>query len=141
MSSTPRDPESPASAGADTGSELGDKAQLGQPALPRARGPKRWLAWPLLALIRLYQGVISPLLGPRCRYWPSCSHYSHEAIAVHGPLRGGWLALKRILRCHPGAKGGIDPVPGGPSETLCRQDPELDSQFQVRDDCDSRSAD
>ncbi|MBS8268068.1 membrane protein insertion efficiency factor YidD [Halomonas litopenaei] len=141
MSSTPRDPESPATAGADSSRGRDDRSPPAQEPSPRARGPKRWLAWPLLALIRLYQGVISPLLGPRCRYWPSCSHYSHEAITVHGPIRGGWLALKRILRCHPGAKGGIDPVPGGPSERLCRQDPELDERFEVRGDSDSRSAD
>ena len=85
-----------------------------------------------IGLIAFYQKLISPLLGPRCRYWPSCSHYSREAIETHGPLRGGWLALKRILRCHPGAEGGIDPVPGGPSETICREDPDLDDGFRVR---------
>ncbi|MBY5927624.1 membrane protein insertion efficiency factor YidD [Halomonas sp. DP8Y7-3] len=103
-----------------------------QPVLSRQQGVKRWLSLPLLGVIRVYQTVISPVLGPRCRYWPSCSHYSHEAIVVHGPLRGGWLAVKRILRCHPGAEGGIDPVPGGPSEQLCRDDPELDDHFQPR---------
>src|SRR5699024_6999463 len=93
------------------------------------RPPCRWLrrAIPalLIGLIRLYQWLIRPLLGPRCRYWPSCSHYAVEALQVHGPWRGGWLALKRIVRCHPGCQGGIDPVPDGPSERLCRDDPEL----------------
>src|SRR5690554_2902776 len=92
----------------------------------------RMLGLVIIGLVRLYQWVISPLLGPRCRYWPSCSSYTMEAIQVHGPLRGGWLATKRILRCHPGSAGGIDPVPGGPSEQLCREDPELDEQFRYR---------
>ncbi len=65
----------------------------------------------LRALIRGYQLFISPLLGPRCRFYPTCSHYALEAIEVHGPWRGGWLALRRILRCHPWHPGGLDPVP------------------------------
>ncbi|MCE8040910.1 membrane protein insertion efficiency factor YidD [Halomonas daqingensis] len=92
----------------------------------------RALGLAMIALVRLYQLVISPLLGPRCRYWPSCSHYTVEAVQVHGPLRGGWLAAKRIVRCHPGSDGGIDPVPGGPSERLCREDPELDEHYRCR---------
>ncbi|MFC6668893.1 membrane protein insertion efficiency factor YidD [Marinobacterium aestuariivivens] len=64
-----------------------------------------------IVLIRVYQLVISPLLGPRCRFYPSCSQYGIEAIQTHGPLRGGWLTLKRILKCHPGHPGGLDPVP------------------------------
>jgi hypothetical protein len=64
------------------------------------------------ALIRFYQLIVSPLLGPRCRFWPSCSHYADEAIAVHGLWRGSWLALRRIGRCHPFYPGGIDLVPG-----------------------------
>nr|WP_232090800.1 membrane protein insertion efficiency factor YidD [Halomonas sp. MCCC 1A13316] len=86
----------------------------------------------MIGLVRLYQVVVSPLLGPRCRYWPSCSHYTVEAIQVHGPLHGGWLAFKRIVRCHPGSDGGIDPVPGGASERLCLDDPELDEHFHCR---------
>ncbi|WP_435867757.1 membrane protein insertion efficiency factor YidD [Halomonas salifodinae] len=93
----------------------------------------RLLAALMIGLVRLYQWGISPLLGPRCRYWPTCSHYTVEALRVHGPLKGGWMALRRILRCHPAAEGGIDPVPGGPSERLCREDPELDEQFRPRD--------
>lgn len=61
--------------------------------------------------IRAYQYLISPLLGSNCRFYPSCSHYALEAIETHGPLKGSWLGLKRILRCHPFSEGGIDPVP------------------------------
>lgn len=68
----------------------------------------------LIALIRVYQWVISPLLGPRCRYYPSCSQYAIEALQLHGVLRGSWLALKRLLRCHPWHPGGYDPVPPAP---------------------------
>ena len=63
-----------------------------------------------LQLIRLYQRLISPLLGPACRYTPTCSHYAAEAIESHG-LRGVMLAAWRVLRCHPFARGGFDPVP------------------------------
>jgi putative membrane protein insertion efficiency factor len=62
-------------------------------------------------LIRGYQLAISPLLGPRCRFYPSCSHYAIEAIETHGSLRGVWLTIKRISRCHPWHEGGFDPVP------------------------------
>ena len=65
----------------------------------------------LRGLIRAYQLVLSPLLGPACRYLPSCSEYASEAIATHGPLAGGWLGVKRICRCHPWGGHGYDPVP------------------------------
>ncbi|MDP9139727.1 MAG: membrane protein insertion efficiency factor YidD [Pseudomonadota bacterium] len=65
----------------------------------------------LVALIRVYQIAISPILGPRCRFYPSCSQYAIEAIRLHGGLRGGWLAARRIVRCHPLNPGGYDPVP------------------------------
>lgn len=61
--------------------------------------------------IRVYQLVISPLLGPRCRFYPSCSHYAIEAIERFGVVKGGGLALRRISRCHPLNAGGVDPVP------------------------------
>lgn len=64
-----------------------------------------------IAPIRLYQRVISPLLPPACRFTPTCSAYAIEAIAVHGVLRGLWLALKRLSRCRPGGGWGHDPVP------------------------------
>jgi len=70
----------------------------------------RVLTWPLLALIRLYQWTLSPLLGPVCRYHPSCSRYGFGSIRDHGPLLGSWLTGRRILRCNPWARGGADPV-------------------------------
>jgi putative membrane protein insertion efficiency factor len=65
----------------------------------------------LMWIIRAYQLVVSPMLGPRCRFYPSCSCYAHTAIERHGVLRGTWLGLRRILRCHPFTEGGYDPVP------------------------------
>jgi len=69
------------------------------------------LAAVLVLLIQIYRQWVSPLLGPRCRFVPSCSAYGLEAIARHGALRGGWLTLKRLLRCHPWTPCGCDPVP------------------------------
>ena len=69
------------------------------------------LTLPLRALIRVYQLFISPVLGPSCRYLPSCSDYAAEAIQRHGALVGTWLALKRLARCHPWGGSGYDPVP------------------------------
>lgn len=68
----------------------------------------------LMAIIRLYQLTLSPLLGPRCRFYPSCSCYAHTAIGRYGVVRGTWLGLKRLLRCHPFTAGGYDPVPDKP---------------------------
>ena len=65
----------------------------------------------LLLLLAVYRRLISPLLGPRCRFVPTCSTYAVEAVQRHGALRGSWLTLKRLLRCHPFAEGGYDPVP------------------------------
>ncbi|HRZ04911.1 MAG TPA: membrane protein insertion efficiency factor YidD [Candidatus Competibacteraceae bacterium] len=65
----------------------------------------------LIALIRIYQLFVSPLLGNHCRFYPSCSQYAREAIEQYGVLRGGWLAIRRLLRCHPWHPGGVDPVP------------------------------
>ena len=64
-----------------------------------------------MACIRAYQLLISPLLGPCCRFYPSCSEYTRESIAYHGFLHGAWLGLRRIVRCHPWHRGGHDPVP------------------------------
>lgn len=69
--------------------------------------PQRWV----LSLIAVYRRAVSPLLGRNCRYHPTCSAYAEEAIERHGVLRGSWLALRRIGRCHPFNPGGLDPVP------------------------------
>ena len=66
---------------------------------------------PAILLIRIYQWTVSPLLGPRCRFYPSCSHYALEAIERFGFLRGAGLSLWRLLRCNPWNHGGYDPVP------------------------------
>jgi len=71
----------------------------------------RLLSLPLLALLAVYRKLISPVLPQACRYHPSCSQYAQDAVRIHGPLLGPWLALKRLLRCHPWAPGGPDPVP------------------------------
>ena len=65
----------------------------------------------LLGIIGFYRRVISPLFGPHCRFAPSCSAYAAEAIETHGALRGGWMAVKRVARCHPWSAGGVDRVP------------------------------
>lgn len=72
---------------------------------------RRRLALPLVWLVQLYQRTLSPLLGPVCRYYPSCSAYSVTALERFGPLLGSWLTLRRLLRCHPFARGGVDHVP------------------------------
>lgn len=65
----------------------------------------------LAGLITLYQRVVSPAFPPRCRFYPTCSQYGKEAILRHGPIKGGYLAIRRLLRCHPLHPGGFDPVP------------------------------
>ena len=65
----------------------------------------------LLAAIRFYRRYISPLRKPCCRFIPTCSEYALEAVEKYGPWKGSWLALKRLLRCHPFCRGGYDPVP------------------------------
>ncbi|WP_371811564.1 membrane protein insertion efficiency factor YidD [Sporosarcina sp. Te-1] len=64
-----------------------------------------------MSLIKVYQKVISPLMPPTCRFYPTCSHYGIEAIEKHGALKGSWLAIRRISKCHPFHEGGFDPVP------------------------------
>lgn len=76
------------------------------------RGPAHRLAVVILTgALRLYRIVLSPILGPHCRFSPSCSAYAIEALEQHGLLRGSWLASRRVLRCRPGCEGGFDPVP------------------------------
>ena len=80
----------------------------------------------LLLIIRGYQYLVSPLLGPHCRFYPTCSSYAQEALQRHGIIRGGWLAVQRLSRCHPWHAGGEDPVPDlnvgeDLSDGLCRR--------------------
>ena len=83
----------------------------GRAARTVGRAVVRVPATVMVLLVRGYQVAISPLLPPACRYFPSCSAYAVEALEKHGALRGGWLAARRIMRCHPFAPGGYDPVP------------------------------
>jgi len=83
------------------------------------------MRWLLIALVRGYQLLVSPLLGPTCRYYPSCSAYAVEALRLHGAIRGSWLAARRLLRCHPWAPGGVDHVPARPSPARVERDPDL----------------
>ena len=78
--------------------------------MPHPTGPTR----AVLVLIRVYQKALSPLTPPSCRFHPTCSHYTYEAVVRFGLKRGGWLGLKRLCRCHPFQKGGYDPVPPVP---------------------------
>ena len=73
----------------------------------------------LVGLVRAYRAVMSPLLAPRCRFAPSCSAYALEALQTHGALRGGWLTVRRLARCHPFHRGGVDPVPARPEAWSC----------------------
>lgn len=68
--------------------------------------------WVLVGLLTVYRRFVSPLLGPRCRFYPSCSAYALEAVQLHGAVRGSWLVVRRLSRCHPFHAGGLDPVPG-----------------------------
>lgn len=70
------------------------------------------LAWPMRGLVWIYSNAISPMLGVNCRFQPSCSAYADEALRRYGIGKGGWLALRRIGRCHPWGGSGYDPVPG-----------------------------
>lgn len=79
---------------------------------PDRRGVGRIMALPLIGLIRLYQLLVSPLLPPSCRYYPSCSAYGLGALRRFGLVRGGYLTLHRLARCHPWSDGGVDHLPG-----------------------------
>ena len=68
-------------------------------------------SFPFILLIKLYQWIISPWIGPSCRFTPTCSHYGIEALKKYGPVKGLWLTVKRISKCHPWGDSGFDPVP------------------------------
>ena len=72
---------------------------------------KQWFVYPFVLLVRFYQVAISPLTPAACRFEPTCSTYTIQALQKHGLFKGGWLALKRIFSCHPWGKSGYDPVP------------------------------
>jgi uncharacterized protein len=86
--------------------------EAGRTERPRQRrGIVSALALPLIALVRLYQFTLGPVMGGHCRFVPTCSEYSIEALRAHGAFRGSWLTVRRLLRCHPFGGSGIDPVP------------------------------
>ena len=74
-------------------------------------GFRKIVIFPLVFLVRFYQAAISPYLPKTCRYQPTCSHYTVEALQIHGLFKGGWMAIKRIFSCHPWGGSGFDPVP------------------------------
>ena len=78
---------------------------------PRTGDETGILARIMMAALRNYRRWISPMLGENCRFYPSCSQYAEQAIESYGPLRGSWLAVRRLSRCHPFHEGGLDPVP------------------------------
>ncbi|MDY6052268.1 MAG: membrane protein insertion efficiency factor YidD [Rothia sp. (in: high G+C Gram-positive bacteria)] len=79
----------------------------------------------LIAFIKIYRAIVSPLYGNVCRYYPSCSAYGLEALTTHGAIRGLSLTVRRILRCHPWATGGLDPVPKGPRTFAPGKEPKI----------------
>ncbi|MGL5808857.1 MAG: membrane protein insertion efficiency factor YidD [Nocardioides sp.] len=85
----------------------------------------------LIGSLRVYRAVISPLYGQVCRYHPSCSAYALEAVRAHGSVRGSWLALCRLGRCHPWSSGGYDPVPGTGATT--KREESTTEQFRAQD--------
>ena len=86
-----------------------------------AKGLSRVLAWPLILLVRAYQATLSPFLGGQCRYHPTCSHYSIQALKEYGAIRGTVLTARRIARCHPFARGGYDPVPARKDDAMRKE--------------------
>lgn len=78
---------------------------------PPRRARRSVVAWALIVIVHAYQSTFSRLMPGRCRFYPTCSQYAIEAMQTHGALRGGWLAVKRVGRCHPFHRGGLDPVP------------------------------
>ena len=100
----------------------------------------------LILLLMAYRKVVSPLYGPVCRFFPSCSAYALEAVTVHGAVKGSWLAVRRLGHCHPWNAGGVDHVPAGGREWPAGQTPTIvvlnnpDRYLVVRTDEEGRSA-
>jgi putative membrane protein insertion efficiency factor len=100
----------------------------------------------LILLLMAYRKVISPLYGPVCRFFPSCSAYALEAVTVHGAVKGSWLAARRLVRCHPWNAGGVDHVPAGHREWPENQTPTIvvlnnpDKYLAAQTDGEGRSA-
>ena len=100
----------------------------------------------LIILLKAYRKVISPLYGQVCRFFPSCSAYALEAVTVHGAVKGSWLAVRRLSRCHPWNAGGVDHVPAGHREWPEHQTPTIvvlnnpDKYLAARTDGEGRSA-
>jgi uncharacterized protein len=112
-------------AGSDRGTDLG---QEGRKLSAAGRV--------LVVLLHGYRQFISPLLGPRCRFYPSCSAYALEAVQLHGALRGSWLAMRRLSKCHPFHAGGIDFVPGSRRAATQSTDDGSDAGSPNVADCD-----
>ena len=89
----------------------------------------------LLALIHVYRMLISPFLGSRCRFYPSCSSYAQQAIIELGPIRGTWLTLRRLSRCHPFHPGGYDPVPTDTAQPFSAQSAKLVEGYCTKNHC------
>ncbi|MBS3809242.1 MAG: membrane protein insertion efficiency factor YidD [Desulfobacterales bacterium] len=88
-----------------------------------------------LFIIRLYQALLSPVLGPACRFYPSCSEYGYQAVKRFGAFKGGWMALKRLAKCHPFHPGGIDPVPGTDENTVMCSCAEIEGPDETASCC------
>jgi uncharacterized protein len=110
VTASPHDPPGPDPASSDLDCVRASNP-AGTPASRPDRPPAGLFARGLLFIIRMYRLVLSPMLGPSCRYIPTCSHYAEDAIKTWGPLRGMALGAWRIARCHPFSAGGLDPVP------------------------------
>jgi len=102
--------------GAVCASRGGTRAPVAQPREQQTERLSR-AARSLLFALRVYQSFFSALMPSACKFYPSCSHYAAEAVRVHGARRGSWLTLRRVLRCHPFSRGGVDLVPDPPDET------------------------
>jgi len=94
-----------------SGDNSGSSSMSSRSGTTRPTGLAKALSWLLIGLVRAWQVALSTVLGPSCRFHPSCSAYAVEALERHGAWRGGWLVLRRLSRCHPFHEGGLDPVP------------------------------